>query len=302
MFFLRVSFWKLTGSFILRPALLWTQNWLQLSVQTVASHLTQSFAVFGTMSPLAARLLILVCLTLPLNGVEKVRRGYRKDPDADKCTGNDAEKPNCTRHSDEGRSAYVNSMYGSCMQGPAGTSGRDGNPGANGIPGTPGFPGRDGQKGEKGECISEIFEEPWRPNYKQCAWNSLNYGIDLGKVADCTFTKLRSDSSLRVLFSGSLRLKCKNACCQRWYFTFNGAECTGPLPIESIIYLDQGSPELNSTINIHRTSSVEGLCEGVKAGLVDVAVWVGTCADYPKGDASTGWNSVSRIIVEELPK
>lgn len=173
------------------------------------------------------------------------------------------------------------------MQGPAGTPGREGNPGTNGIPGTPGIPGRDGLKGEKGECINEIFEEPWRPNYKQCAWNSLNYGIDLGKVAvsishrvlqthrhvnttsmvhksgnpslrslqDCTFTKLRTDSALRVLFSGSLRLKCKNACCQRWYFTFNGAECTGPLPIESIIYLDQGSPELNSTINIHRTSS-----------------------------------------------
>lgn len=49
-------------------------------------------------------------------------------------------------------------------------------------------------------------------------------------------------------------------------------------------------------------SAVEGLCEGVKAGLVDVAVWVGTCADYPRGDASTGWNSVSRIIIEELPK
>lgn len=50
------------------------------------------------------------------------------------------------------------------------------------------------------------------------------------------------------------------------------------------------------------STPVEGLCEGVKAGLVDVAVWVGTCADYPKGDASTGWNSVSRIIIEELPK
>uniref|UniRef100_A0A8C2D4D0 Collagen triple helix repeat containing 1a n=1 Tax=Cyprinus carpio TaxID=7962 RepID=A0A8C2D4D0_CYPCA len=112
----------------------------------------------------------------------------------------------------------------------------------------------------------------------------------------------RSDSTLRVLFSGSLRLKCKMACCQRWYFTFNGAECTGPLPIESIIYLDQGSPELNSTINIHRTSSVEGLCDGIQAGLVDVGIWVGTCADYPRGDASTGWNSVSRVIIEELPK
>lgn len=48
--------------------------------------------------------------------------------------------------------------------------------------------------------------------------------------------------------------------------------------------------------------TVEGLCEGISAGLVDVAVWVGTCSDYPKGDASTGWNSVSRIIIEELPK
>lgn len=75
------------------------------------------------------------------------------------------------------------SKYGSCLQGPAGTPGRDGNPGANGIPGTPGIPGRDGLRGEKGECVSEIFEEPWKPNYKQCAWNSLNYGIDLGKIA-----------------------------------------------------------------------------------------------------------------------
>ncbi|XP_034384825.1 collagen triple helix repeat-containing protein 1 isoform X2 [Cyclopterus lumpus] len=249
-----------TGSVPPRPALLDSER---SGVQSVTS--LQSAAVrSSTMSPLIARLLLLlVCLALPLYGVEKL---------------------------------------GSCIQGPAGTAGREGNPGTNGIPGTPGIPGRDGLKGEKGECVNEVFEEPWRPNYKQCAWNSLNYGIDLGKIADCTFTKLRTDSALRVLFSGSLRLKCKNACCQRWYFTFNGAECTAPLPIESIIYLDQGSPELNSTINIHRTSSVEGLCEGVKAGLVDVAVWVGTCADYPRGDASTGWNSVSRVIIEELPK
>ncbi|KAM3873195.1 collagen triple helix repeat-containing protein 1-like isoform 1-T1 [Diretmus argenteus] len=254
------------------------------------------------MSPLVACLLFLTCLVVPLYGVEKVRnRGYRKDAEFDKCTGNDAEKANCTRHSEEARSTNLN-MYSNCMQGPPGTPGREGNPGTNGIPGTPGIPGRDGARGEKGECVSEIFEEPWRPNYKQCAWNSLNYGIDLGKVADCTFTKMRSDSALKVLFSGSLRLKCRTACCQRWYFTFNGAECAGPLPIESIIYLDQGSPELNSTINIHRTSAVEGLCEGVKSGLVDVAIWVGTCADYPRGDASTGWNSVSRILIEELPK
>ncbi|KAM6445125.1 LOW QUALITY PROTEIN: collagen triple helix repeat-containing protein 1 [Rhynochetos jubatus] len=196
----------------------------------------------------------------------------------------------------------VDVYNGMCLQGPSGVPGRDGNPGTNGIPGTPGIPGRDGLKGEKGECMRESIEESWTPNFKQCSWSALNYGIDLGKIAECTFTKMRSNSALRVLFSGSLRLKCKNACCQRWYFTFNGAECAGPLPIEAIIYLDQGSPELNSTINIHRTSSVEGLCEGINAGLVDIAIWVGTCSDYPRGDASTGWNSVSRIIIEELPK
>ncbi|KAG8570285.1 hypothetical protein GDO81_011193 [Engystomops pustulosus] len=196
----------------------------------------------------------------------------------------------------------IDRYNGLCMQGSMGPPGRDGTPGVNGIPGTPGIPGRDGAKGEKGECMRESVEEAWTPNFKQCAWSALNYGIDLGKIAECTFTKMRSYSALRVVFSGSLRLKCKTACCQRWYFTFNGAECAGPLPIEAIIYLDQGSAEFNSTINIHRTSTVEGLCEGISSGLVDVAVWVGTCSEYPKGDASTGWNSVSRIIIEELPK
>lgn len=69
------------------------------------------------------------------------------------------------------------------MQGVPGVQGRDGNPGINGIPGTPGIPGRDGFKGEKGECVTERFDDPWKPNFKQCAWNSLNYGIDLGKIA-----------------------------------------------------------------------------------------------------------------------
>ncbi|XP_036372250.1 collagen triple helix repeat-containing protein 1-like [Megalops cyprinoides] len=247
-------------------------------------------------------LLLFAWLILPSCGTEraKQRRIRQRDVEfVEKCTGGShAGSQNCTRLSTED---HVN-MYSGCLQGPPGTPGRDGNPGMNGIPGTPGIPGRDGLKGEKGECASERFEEPWRPNFKQCAWSSLNYGIDLGKITDCTFTKLRSDSALRVLFSGSLRLKCKTACCQRWYFTFNGAECTGPLPIESIIYLDHGSPEFDSSINIHRTSAVEGLCEGIPAGLVDVGIWVGTCSDYPRGDASTGWNSVSRLIIEELPK
>uniref|UniRef100_A0A8C3DRM1 CTHRC1 C-terminal domain-containing protein n=1 Tax=Corvus moneduloides TaxID=1196302 RepID=A0A8C3DRM1_CORMO len=80
----------------------------------------------------------------------------------------------------QGRKSQYNGM---CLQGPSGVPGRDGNPGANGIPGTPGIPGRDGLKGEKGECMRESIEESWTPNFKQCSWSALNYGIDLGKIA-----------------------------------------------------------------------------------------------------------------------
>uniref|UniRef100_A0A7N5JS32 Collagen triple helix repeat containing 1 n=1 Tax=Ailuropoda melanoleuca TaxID=9646 RepID=A0A7N5JS32_AILME len=88
------------------------------------------------------------------------------------------------------RQREVVDLYnGMCLQGPAGVPGRDGSPGSNGIPGTPGIPGRDGFKGEKGECLRESFEESWTPNYKQCSWSSLNYGIDLGKIAWKGFVK-----------------------------------------------------------------------------------------------------------------
>ncbi|MGH0131129.1 UNVERIFIED_CONTAM: hypothetical protein FKN15_034167 [Acipenser sinensis] len=114
------------------------------------------------MATVLARLFLFTWLILPFCGTEKARHRERA------LRQRDAE--------------YIE-RYNGCMQGPAGTPGRDGNPGVNGIPGTPGFPGRDGLKGEKGECEREIFEEPWKPNFKQCAWKSLNYGIDLGTIA-----------------------------------------------------------------------------------------------------------------------
>lgn len=110
---------------------------------------------------------------------------------------------------------------------------------------------------------------------------------------------MRSNSALRVLFSGSLRLKCRSACCQRWYFTFNGAECSGPLPIEAIIYLDQGSPELNSTINIHRTSSGKynsRVCLGSAWGMLDLHAHAGLCpSSEPQNRQAT--HSVAKTTV-----
>lgn len=109
-----------------------------------------------------------------------------------------------------------------CLQGPAGVPGRDGSPGANGIPGTPGIPGRDGFKGEKGECLRESFEESWTPNYKQCSWSSLNYGIDLGKIAVSQvqiILKLKSVSSIFLLKPKGLEKKkgCRIIMCDFLY-------------------------------------------------------------------------------------
>ena len=85
--------------------------------------------------------------------------------------------------------------------------------------------------------------------------------------------------------------------CNRWYFKFNGNECSGPMTIEAVVYnyWQSGNPELL----YHR--SFEGYCENIPQGAVRVELWVRQCSGY-KGDAYTGWNSVSRIMIEEVSR
>jgi len=134
-------------------------------------------------------------------------------------------------------------------------------------------------------------------NWKECAWQNLNDQTDYGLIKDCMFTKNFSDTVLHVYWTGSLRIyKCTN-CCKRWYFTFNGAECVAPLPIDGIVFMWQGN-----TQDLHRVRHIEGHCNNVHKGQVRVGFWVGDCAHGAKAHASTGWQSVSRIFVEEVPK
>ena len=46
---------------------------------------------------------------------------------------------------------------------------------------------------------------------------------------------------------------------------------------------------------------IEGACEKIHKGTVRVGFWVGKCAGRQPADAHTGWKSVSRIYVEEIP-
>ena len=112
------------------------------------------------------------------------------------------------------------------------------------------------------------------------------------------FTKNFSDTALHVYWTGSLRIYKCTSCCKRWYFTFNGAECAAPLPIDGIVYMWEGSKQ-----DIHRVRHIEGHCNNIHKGKVRVGFWVGDCESYGGGtDAYTGYKSVSRIFVEEVPK
>ncbi|CAB4017752.1 Hypothetical predicted protein [Paramuricea clavata] len=155
----------------------------------------------------------------------------------------------------------------------------------NGPVGTKGAPG---EKGSDSGLYS---------NWKQCAW-ARSDGKDNGLIQECLFNKKHHDSSLKVSYGGNLRIYNCNSCCKRWYFTFNGAECKKPLAIDGVFYMARGA---GGHGDIHRHRYIEGYCNKIPIGIVRVGFWVGNCNGYGNADAHSGWNSISRIVIEEVP-
>ena len=52
---------------------------------------------------------------------------------------------------------------------------------------------------------------------------------------------------------------------------------------------------------LYRVRHIEGVCEKIHKGTVRVGFWVGKCVGEKSADAYTGWKSVYRIYVEEIP-
>ena len=86
--------------------------------------------------------------------------------------------------------------------------------------------------------------------------------------------------------------------CNRWYFKFNGNECSGPMTIEAAVYNGWESGGLY----LYHHRSFEGYCENIPQGAVRVELWVGKCSGFTLGDGDTGRNSVSRIMIEEVSR
>ena len=46
---------------------------------------------------------------------------------------------------------------------------------------------------------------------------------------------------------------------------------------------------------------IEGYCNQVPKGHIRVGFWIGKCGNYSLGNGATGWNSMSRIVIKEVP-
>ena len=72
-------------------------------------------------------------------------------------------------------------------------------------------------------------------------------------------------------------------CCKRWFITFNGAECSGPLPIDAVLWI-QNKEEDN-----YRPGFIEGYCNNIHKGKIRVGINIGNCGGYGNSDGYTGW-------------
>ncbi|XP_078371439.1 collagen triple helix repeat-containing protein 1-like isoform X1 [Oculina patagonica] len=170
----------------------------------------------------------------------------------------------------EGKGASTTSKQpGTCLQGPSGI------PGRNGYNGLPGRDGRDGAKGDKGVAgppgsrgvkgdAGQNGADADHRNWKQCAWRSED-SRDIGLIKDCVFDKKKGDTALRAVYQGNFYMNCYG-CCKRWFITFNGAECSGPLPIDVVWYVAYNKQ------HSHKPGAIEGYCQNIHKGKIRVGI------------------------------
>ena len=124
----------------------------------------------------------------------------------------------------------------------------------------------------------------------------------------CDFSKQSEESAIRVAWDGNIGLKGCDNCCMRWFLTFDGEECIDPGPIDVALHQDLSDINQASWFDEYRPASIVGFCRGTNSsslstGSHTVSLSVGACAglDLSTSQVLTGYNSVSRFIIEEFP-
>jgi len=144
--------------------------------------------------------------------------------------------------------------------------------------------------------FSSLCHQTFAASFKECTWKKED-GKDKGVIATCEFHKCHSNTLLHVYYSGNIRISGCSQCCNRWYFTFNDAECSSPSAIDAALYQAHAGD-----LNKHEHGHIEGYCGGIPAGNVAVKINVGECVGTGQalGNAYTGFGSTSRIFIEEV--
>ena len=100
------------------------------------------------------------------------------------------------------------------------------------------------------------------------------------------------------MHEGDVRIGYCLDCCSRWFFTY-GVECRKPFAIDGVLLIYRNHGKTDS--NIHRVAQIAGYCEGIPKGTVRVGINVSSCVGKKAANAYTGCNSVTRIMIEEVP-
>lgn len=195
-------------------------------------------------------------------------------------------------------------------KGDTGQSSHSGGPGNSGDRGPLGLLGYKGQKGRKGEPGPEGNKgesgEPGgaqRVEWKQCAFvTDINHYV--GEMKTCLFWKTSSSSALKVIYQGDTHVGLCHTCCKKWYFTFNGNECTDPGTVTAVYSGQQleknGRPNL---LPVFHHGSISGYCNGISRGYVRVGLNLVNCPTYDarRFFVNTTIEANARIIIQEIP-
>ena len=132
------------------------------------------------------------------------------------------------------------------------------------------------------------------PNIAFGMWNDLADGGDNGTRLpySVSYTKQEAGTRLWLQFSSNLRTHGGAGSCCRWALRVNGAQCDVPV---------NGNVYINPAGNYHHHTTINGICNNVPAGNVNVESFIELCPGYGAADCYTGWNSMTALIVREVP-